>query len=68
MRLSKIAIDNYQFTLIVFIVLLFAGIQSYISMPRTENPEIHLTTRNMTFYDVFIRGNVKFVKNKLLGN
>ncbi len=40
MRLSKLAIDNYQFTLIVFVLLLFAGIQSYIAMPRTENPEI----------------------------
>jgi hypothetical protein len=28
----------------------------------SKNPEIHLTTRNMTFYDVFICGNVKFVK------
>jgi len=40
MRLPRIAIDNYQFTLIVFILLLIAGIQSYITMPRTENPEI----------------------------
>ncbi|MBA7567311.1 Multidrug resistance protein MdtB [subsurface metagenome] len=40
MRLSKLAIDNYQFTLIVFMLFLFAGIKSYITMPRTENPEI----------------------------
>ncbi|MBN2524145.1 MAG: efflux RND transporter permease subunit [Bacteroidales bacterium] len=40
MRLSKIAIDYYQFTLIVFAILLFAGIQAFISMPKTENPEI----------------------------
>ncbi|MGD2035315.1 MAG: efflux RND transporter permease subunit, partial [Bacteroidales bacterium] len=40
MKLSKIAIDNYQFTLIVFVLLLFAGVQSYLTMPRTENPEI----------------------------
>lgn len=40
MRLPQIAIDNYQFTLIVFILLLFAGIKSFITMPRTENPEI----------------------------
>ncbi len=40
MRLPRIAIDNYQFTLIVFTLLLFAGIKSFITMPRTENPEI----------------------------
>lgn len=40
MRLPRIAIDNYQFTLIVFTLLLFAGIKSIITMPRTENPEI----------------------------
>lgn len=40
MHLPRISIDNYQFTLIVFTLLLFAGIKSFIAMPRTENPEI----------------------------
>jgi multidrug efflux pump subunit AcrB len=40
MRLPKLAIDNHQFTLIIFILLLFAGIRSFVIMPRTENPDI----------------------------
>jgi multidrug efflux pump subunit AcrB len=40
MRLPKLAIDNHQFTLIIFILLLFAGVRSFITMPRTENPDI----------------------------
>lgn len=40
MRLPQLSIDNYQFTLVVFFLLLFAGIGSFFSMPRTENPEI----------------------------
>lgn len=40
MRLPRLAIDNYQFTLIVFILLFIAGLRSFLTMPRTENPEI----------------------------
>lgn len=40
MRLPRLSIDNYQFTLIIFFLLLFAGIRSYLTMPRTENPDI----------------------------
>jgi multidrug efflux pump subunit AcrB len=40
MKLTKIAIDNYRFTLVIFSLLLFAGIKSFLTMPRTENPEI----------------------------
>jgi len=40
MKLPKLAIDNYQFTLIAFILVTIAGVTSYLQMPRTENPEI----------------------------
>jgi multidrug efflux pump subunit AcrB len=40
MKLPKLAIDNPQFTVIVFILLLLAGFSSYLTMPRTENPSI----------------------------
>ncbi len=40
MRLPKLSIDNYQFTLMIFILLLFAGTRSFFTMPRTENPDI----------------------------
>ena len=40
MKLPRLAIDNYQFTLLVFILLIIVGISSYRNMPRTENPEM----------------------------
>jgi multidrug efflux pump subunit AcrB len=40
MKLPKLAIDNPQFTIIVFILLVLAGFSSYLTMPRTENPSI----------------------------
>ncbi|MFH2144077.1 MAG: efflux RND transporter permease subunit [Bacteroidota bacterium] len=42
MKLSKIAVDNYQFTIIVFVLLTIFGISSFISMPRTENPTVFI--------------------------
>lgn len=42
MKLPRLAIDNYQFTLIVFFLLTIAGISSYVSMPRTENPAVYI--------------------------
>ncbi len=38
MRLPKLAIDNYQFVLILVALALFVGISSYVSMPRGEDP------------------------------
>ncbi|MCK4662631.1 MAG: efflux RND transporter permease subunit [Bacteroidales bacterium] len=40
MKLPKLAIDNYQFTILVFILLTIVGINSYLNMPRMENPEM----------------------------
>jgi multidrug efflux pump subunit AcrB len=40
MKLPKLAIDNYIFTLVVCAVLIIAGVLSYINMPRTENPTV----------------------------
>jgi len=40
MRLPKLATELPQFTLIVFILLAWFGVNSYLTMPRTENPEI----------------------------
>ena len=42
MKLPKIAIENYQFTIMLFVVLAFAGIASYFRMPRTENPVVDI--------------------------
>lgn len=40
MKLPRLAIDNYQFTLLVFILLVVAGIYSFLTMPRTEDPPV----------------------------
>ncbi len=40
MKLPKLAIDNHQFTIIVFLLLVALGILSFISMPRSEDPQI----------------------------
>ncbi len=40
MKITKQAIQNHQFSVVVVLLLLLAGIFSFLSMPRTENPEI----------------------------
>lgn len=42
MLLPKIAIKNYQFTIIVFLLLTIFGLTTYFSMPRMENPSIYI--------------------------
>ncbi|MFA8298969.1 MAG: efflux RND transporter permease subunit [Hyphomicrobiales bacterium] len=41
MKLPKYAVDNIQFTTIIFIVLLILGLNSFFSMPRTEDPPVN---------------------------
>ncbi|MBN2356123.1 efflux RND transporter permease subunit, partial [candidate division KSB1 bacterium] len=40
MQLPKYAIENHQFTLVVIILLILAGITSFIIMPKTEDPPV----------------------------
>lgn len=40
MNLPKFAIENHQFSTIVVIVLILLGIVSFITMPRSEDPQI----------------------------
>lgn len=42
MNIPKLAIDNHQFTVMVFLLLMFIGINSLITMPRTEDPPLDL--------------------------
>lgn len=42
MKLTRLAIENYPFTLVVFIILLIMGIVSVITMPRTEDPPMDI--------------------------
>ncbi|OEK01659.1 hypothetical protein BFP97_09090 [Roseivirga sp. 4D4] len=38
MRLPKLAIENYQFVIILIALAIFMGVSSYTSMPRSEDP------------------------------
>ncbi len=42
MKLPKLAIENSQFTVMVFLLLVIVGVNSYFTMPRTENPSIFM--------------------------
>lgn len=43
MKLPRLAIDNYQFTLVVFLILIVAGTVIYFRMPRMENPAVYIS-------------------------
>ena len=40
MKLPKLAIDNHQFTMIVVCLLVLMGIVSFMTMPKSEDPQI----------------------------
>jgi multidrug efflux pump subunit AcrB len=44
MNITKFAVKNYQFTLIVFVLLAAIGINSLFNMPRGEDPDIEAPT------------------------
>ncbi len=40
MKLPRLAIENYQFTVIIIALLVVAGIMSFSTMPRSEDPAV----------------------------
>ena len=40
MRLPKLAIENHQFTNIAYFMLVLTGLISFITMPRSEDPQV----------------------------
>ncbi len=48
MKLPKFAIQNYQFTVILFALALIYGLISYFNMPRTENPSVFIPGASVT--------------------
>jgi multidrug efflux pump subunit AcrB len=40
MRLPRLAIENHQFTTIIIALLVLSGAVSFITMPRSEDPEV----------------------------
>jgi len=41
MKISDYAVKNYQFTLVIFIMIIALGITTIMNMPRSEDPEMH---------------------------
>ena len=39
MKITDFSVKNYQFTLIVFVMLIAIGINSLLNMPRGEDPD-----------------------------
>jgi multidrug efflux pump subunit AcrB len=39
MKISELAVKNYQFTIVVFLMLIALGIYSFIKIPQAEDPE-----------------------------
>ena len=48
MRLPEIAIKNRQFIFILILISLFIGVQSFLGMPRSEDPQINSPFFNLT--------------------
>jgi len=40
MKISSYAVKNYQFTLVIFIMIIVLGLTTILSMPRSEDPEV----------------------------
>lgn len=41
MKISDYAVKNYQFTLVIFIMIIALGVTTIMNMPRSEDPEMH---------------------------
>lgn len=48
MKLPKLAVTNYQFTVLFFILLLLFGVTSYLKMPQSENPVVYVPGASIT--------------------
>ena len=44
MKITDFSVKNYQFTLIVFVMLAAIGVNSLLNMPRGEDPDIQAPT------------------------
>jgi multidrug efflux pump subunit AcrB len=40
MRLPRLAIENHQFTIIIVLLLVLSGLVSFLTMPRSEDPQV----------------------------
>jgi multidrug efflux pump subunit AcrB len=42
MKIPRLAIDNYQFTLTAFLLLMIVGVSAFFTMPRSEDPPMQV--------------------------
>jgi multidrug efflux pump subunit AcrB len=42
MQLPRIALQNSKFTLIIFLLMIIFGVQSFLNMPRKEDPTVYI--------------------------
>jgi multidrug efflux pump subunit AcrB len=42
MKISELAVKNYQFTIVLFLLLVSLGVYSYLKIPQAEDPEFPL--------------------------
>jgi multidrug efflux pump subunit AcrB len=41
MKISEYAVKNYQFTLVIFLMIIVLGITTILNMPRSEDPDLN---------------------------
>jgi multidrug efflux pump subunit AcrB len=41
MKISEYAVKNYQFTLVIFLMIIALGVTTILNMPRSEDPELN---------------------------
>jgi len=47
MKITDFSVKNYQFTLIVFVMLIAIGLNSFFNMPRGEDPDFQAPQFNV---------------------
>jgi multidrug efflux pump subunit AcrB len=48
MNIAQFSINNFRFTILLFAVLAALGVNSFLNMPRSENPEITIPGTSIT--------------------
>src|SRR5512133_837551 len=43
MKISELSVKNYQFTIIIFLLLIALGVYSFIKIPQAEDPEFPIS-------------------------
>ena len=43
MRLVEFSVKNYQFTIIIFVMIMAIGVNSLLNMPKAEDPALKAT-------------------------